>query len=141
MELFLPFACPSCGMRSVATGICPGCRLELVAQAAAPQPAPAAVPGAHPVLRGPMGECRPAADLLMEAGIPASIAPSEALFQVLVPEGWEESAARALAEDWDREAGRLGHDLALEEKGLCPACGDPLLPEAPACPSCGIALA
>lgn len=88
-----------------------------------------------------MSECRKAADLLLSAGVPASISPSEGLFQVLVPEGWEERAGMALTEDWDREAERLGHDIALEAQGLCPACGDPLLPDAPSCPSCGIALA
>lgn len=144
MDAVLPFACPSCGLRSVAVGICPECRMELVAQAARPEdPAKPAVdlPGAHAVLRGSMHDCREAADLLLEAGIPASIAPSEALFQVLVPEGMQDGAYRALGEDWDREAGRLGHEIALEAQGLCPACGDPVLPEGAACPSCGIALA
>ena len=152
MDPVLPFACPSCGMRSVAVGICPDCRLDLVAQAVAPKAPPEVpdLPAVRPVLEEFRDGAERAAHLLQLAGIPASLVPSEKPSRLLlmVPEGWEERAARTLSEAWDRDAERMGLDpvteekaLALEAEGLCPACGDPLLPEGKDCPSCGIALA
>ena len=44
MDPFLPFACPNCDMPSVAVGICPECRVRLVARATEPGPDPVPVP-------------------------------------------------------------------------------------------------
>ncbi len=159
MDPFLPFACPDCGLPSVAVGICPECRVQLVARAMAPRPSPPpaeAVSGeeARSVFRGLPQDCERAAQRLGDAGIPVAMAmaPEEKgrlrAFHLLVPVGWEPRALELLAADWEREAEALGHApvtgdeaLALEARGLCPACGDALMPEAAQCPSCGIALA
>ena len=102
-------------------------------------------------------ECEEVARILQRRGIPVSLVQSDGasggrgrmlLFEVLVPAPWSDQARQALAEAWEQEAERQGLDpvtegeaLALEAQGICPACGDPLLPGAPACASCGIALA
>lgn len=52
-----------------------------------------------------------------------------------------EEKAPAPVEVLEREVESQGLVIALEAQNLCPACGDPLLPDAAACPSCGIALA
>jgi hypothetical protein len=91
---------------------------------------------------------------LKDAGIPVAMTKEEdpsgraAHFQVLVPVGWEARAREILAVDWERETEAQGLDpvtqgkaMALDAQGLCPACGDALLPEAAQCASCGIALA
>ena len=148
MDAVLPFACPSCGMRSVAVGICPDCRLELVASAMAPAVPPVPdLPGVIHVLQASLVDCRRAADLLLRQGIPASLSEEGGSVRLLVPEGWEEKARLALSEAWDRDVQNLGMDpvtdeeaLALEAEGKCPACGDPLMPGGASCPSCGIAL-
>ncbi len=161
MDFALPFACPRCNLLSVAVGICPTCRIELVARAmeaagpvAQSEAVPAAGDGTAAVHHGLADDCREAARILEREGIPFSLVPAgqaparREVFEIQVPAGWEEPARRALAAVWEREAERQGLDpvtegeaLALDAQGLCPACSDPLLPGAEACPSCGIALA
>ena len=162
MDFVLPFACPKCAMRSVAVWICPECRLALVAMAMAPgHPPPASAEGEGredpplTVHTGLADECEEVARILQREGVTVFIAKAGEtparrgpVFEVQVPVSWSEQARTVLAAAWEREAERQGLDpvtegeaLALEAQGLCPACGDPLLPGSPACNSCGIALA
>ena len=157
----LPFVCPGCGLPSVSLGICPECRVRLVARATAPlTEAPTPVPSGETfeegraVYRGTPQECERVAQRLRREGVPVAMAREAeerrglTMFHLLVPAGWEPRVREVLAADWERETEAQGLDpvtqdeaLALEAQGLCPACGDALMPEAAACSSCGIALA
>ena len=154
VEPNLPFACPRCGMRSVAVGICPDCRVPLATRALAPSAGPQApspgpqtgdLPDLAPVFQGHPRECEEMVRILASSGIETWV---DGAGRVLVPARLCELAEAALASVWEKAAQDQGLDpvtpgeaMALEARGLCPACGDPILPGAQACPSCGIALA
>ncbi|GEM_PF-6508674 len=166
MDPALPFHCPACGLLSVAVGICPDCRLELVARDLALSPPPVPAPAQDAVWQesppvalhtGLAEDCEEIVRLLQRQDIPVALAKSgEApgrkgrmtVFEVQVPPEWLEAARKVQTEAWEQEAARQGLNpvtqgeaLALEAEGKCPACNDPLLPDASVCTSCGIALA
>lgn len=150
----LLYRCPHCSLLSVAVGMCPECRVDLIQREISSMEAPSTVVSAgKPAIalyEGTAERCLEMAGTLRKGGVPVTVVPSprpeasgkpSQLFVVAVPEADRGRADACLTQAWDELLRAQGEEIAREAEGLCPACGDPIVPGRAPCPSCGIALA